>query len=340
MTILLPMKIAIIYSLPSERMLKSRYAQTDEDSGIIAHKVSQGLMYKGYQTDIYPISEDKIKKIREIKADCVFNLIEWCGQDIKLAQDAFAMLRKLNLPITGSDEKRFVLTGDKAELKAYLEERKVSTPRGIKLVTGAEEIPPELAYPLIVKPSCEHCSMGLTADSVVNNEQELRTIAKRQIREFNQPALAEEFIKGREFMVYLIEEENRVKILPIEEVIFRREVSDPFQTYAVKWEENSSEYNSTDIVQATLSKAEKIEIEMTAIKGFKELGIWGYARFDMRMRDGKAYILEANANPSVYDGEGELSNINTEIIWGIKFPDYLEKIVRAAIWHFEQGERV
>lgn len=333
------MEIAVIYSLPSKRMLATQYGAADEDSAIIASKVREGLEFKGYTVTLYPIAEDRIEDIAKIKADCIFNLIEWCGQDIYLAKQAFAKLRSLNLPVTGSDEKRYELTGDKVRLKEALRVAGIRTPRGCELVTGKESLQ-ELTYPVIVKPSREHCSMGLSYDSLADNENELREIANRQIEKFEQPALAEEFIVGREFMVYLIQEQGQIRVLPIEEVIFESSHPTPFQTYEAKWEEKSPEYNSTDVILAKLTPGEQMEIEELAKKTFAVLGLAGYARFDMRMREGLAYILEANANPSVYDGEFELPEINSEVIWGIKFPDYLEKIVRSALWHYKKGDFV
>src|SRR6185369_10980851 len=140
---------------------------------------------------------------------------------------------KLNIPVTGASEELFVLTGDKVRMKQALQAKGISTPAGMTLVTGNEEIS-TLTYPVIVKPSLEHCSTGLGHDSLAHNAQELRSIAKRQIETFHQPALAEEFIEGREFLVYLIEEEYRVRVLPIEEVVFTGNQSLPFQTYASK----------------------------------------------------------------------------------------------------------
>lgn len=332
--------VAIIYSLPSTRILQTEYVAADEDTEVIAKMVAKGLGARGYTTSIDAISENGIEEIGKIKADCIFNLIEWCGQDIELAKRAFAELRKLNIPVTGADEQLFVLTGDKIAMKAELEKFGVSTPKGICFATGGEAIHDNLTYPMIVKPSLEHCSMGLSYDSIAHNSKELREIAKKQIDKFGQSALAEEFIVGRELLVYLVEEKAGVKILPIEELVFDGKKEIQFQTYETKWVESSSDYNSTDVRMAKLSAKERKAVERECITAFTKMGFRGYARFDVRLRDGIPYLLETNANPSVYDATEELTDIEDEVIWGIKFPDYLKLIVEAAFAHYERGERV
>lgn len=334
------MRIAIVYSLPSKRMMLTEYAAADEDTATIAKMVAKGLAARGYSPEIFPVAEEEIDQIAQIKADCIFNLIEWCGQDIDLAKAAFAEFRKLNIPVTGASERLFVLTGDKVAMKAELQKFGVSTPKGVTFVTGEEAIPDHLTYPMIVKPSLEHCSMGLSYETIAHNSNELRVIAKKQIDKFKQPALAEEFIIGRELLVYLIEEEEGVRVLPIEELVFDGKQEIQFQTYETKWVESSSDYNSTDVALAKLSEQEKRAVENECILAFTKMGFRGYARFDIRLRAGVPYLLETNANPSVYDATEELPDIEGEVIWGIKFPDYLQKIVEAAQKNFHSGEMV
>ena len=327
------MKIAIVYSLPSRRMMATKYGETDEDSAVIAAKVKLGLESKGMETATYVIGEDKIEEIETIKADCIFNLIEWCGLDIELSQRAFECLRKLQIPVTGSSEELFVLTGDKTRVKQELQKMGYPTPQGQVFESGEEVVIP-LEYPVIVKPSLEHCSTGLTYDSIAQSEGELRTIVKRQIRAFNQSALAEEFVVGRELLVYLLQEKDKVRVLPIEEVVFSSDNPLSFQTYQSKWEVDHPDYQTSTVVVAKLSKDEKSKVEDVCIKIFRELGFSGYARFDLRLKDGIPYVLETNANPSVYDGDGSLSDPNEEVIPGIKFNDYLATIVETAIYQF------
>ena len=56
------MNIAVVYSLPSKRMLQTEYGETDEDSKVIAEKVALGLSANNMVPTIYAIEEDKIEK--------------------------------------------------------------------------------------------------------------------------------------------------------------------------------------------------------------------------------------------------------------------------------------
>lgn len=333
------MQVAIVYSLPSQRMLSSKYRETDEDTAVIAEKVKLGLESRGMMCSLYPIREAGIEEILAIKADCIFNLIEWCGLDIGLARKAFGYLRKLGVAVTGSSEELYVLTGDKARMKPVLQKMGIPTPEGQVFETGEESIK-HFSYPVIVKPSLEHCSTGLSYDSIVDHRRGLRKIVKKSIQDFAQSVLVEKFVDGREFLVYLIEELTKVRILPIEEVIFRGDHKRSFQTYGTKWDQSSADYKTTDVVVAQLTPEEQKAIESTSTRAFEKLGLRGYARFDLRYRDGIPYILETNANPSVYDGDGSLSDPNEEVIPGIKFSEYLQKIVESALFHYEQGDEI
>ena len=320
-------------------MLATEYGETDADSAVIAKMVAKGLSSRGHISQIVPIEEKQIGKISQIRADCIFNLIEWCGRDIGLASEAFGEMRKLGIPVTGSSEEMYVLTGDKIQVKQELQKMGAPAPQAAVFESGVEPIP-KLNYPVIVKPSLEHCSTGLTYDSIAKNDKQLRQIVERQIKTFGQPVLAEEFIVGRELLAYLLEDKEQIRVLPVEEMLFEGKGEFHFQTYDTKWNPESRDYNMTDVDLAKLSQKEKKIIEDECIRVFRALGLRGYARFDIRLRGGIPYLLETNANPSVFDGEDELESVDDEVIWGIKFSDYLEIIVQTAVYHHGRGWRV
>lgn len=333
------MKIAVVYSLPSARMLATQYASADEDTRVIAEMVVKGLVARGHEASLHPISETEICAIASIRTECVFNLIEWCGLDITLSERAFAELRALDIPVTGARETEFVLTGDKIRMKKALQSTGVSTPWGVGVGRSAD-IPDKIPYPVIVKPHLEHCSIGLSRTAVAHSRAKLVRVVERQIRDYQQEVLVEEFVPGRELLVYLVEVSGEAKLLPVVEMKFGDDDPMAFQTYESKWVEGSSDYNQTGYERAKLTQDEYRLLEDNCRRAFSQIGLWGYARFDIRLREGIPYILETNANPSVYDATEEIGDIEAEVIEGIRFPDYLQTIVDAAIWHYERGERV
>lgn len=337
------MNVAVVYSLPSSRLLGTKYGVTDEDSEIIAENVVIALKALGMQTTIHAIPQNSIDDILKIKTDCIFNLIEWSGLDIHLSQKAFYCFRQLKVPVTGSSEGVFVMTGDKIRVKQALQKAKIPTPKGAFFTTGEEEIPDDLPYPVIVKPSLEHCSMGLGYDAIAQTREELRSIVQRQIAAFGQSVIAEEFIVGRELLVYLLEEKDEVRVLPIEEILFSGDNPLVFQTYESKWgAEDGREVTdvASDAVVAKLTESERKIVEKESIKAFKKLGLRGYGRFDVRLKDSVPYLLETNANSSVYDGENDLQDPNDEVIFGIRFIDYVKGILDSALYHYKKGDTI
>lgn len=165
----------------------------------------------------------------------------------------------------------------------------------------------------------------------------LISLIKKQLTTYHQPALVEEFIIGRELLVYLLEIDRDVMVLPIEEVIFESQNPLAFQTYGCKWDENYSDYKTSDVVVANLTNKENIIIKNVCVDTFKKLGFRGYARFDIRLKNNIPYILEANANPSVYDSSEEIKDADEEVIPGIRFSDYIYAIVQSALYHYAHG---
>ena len=188
------MHITVVYSLPTRRSKQSVYAATDEDTRISAETVAAALTARGAAVSLVPISEDSISDIGNIQADCIFNLIEWDGLDMPLALRAFGQLERLGTPFTGISKQALEGIGDKVHMKQALVGAGLPTPTWQIFETGRETVDPTLPYPVIVKPTVEHCSVGLTHEAVVSDPSKLLSVVKKQIKQFRQPVFAEEFI--------------------------------------------------------------------------------------------------------------------------------------------------
>ena len=116
----------------------------------------------------------------------------------------------------------------------------------------------------------------------------------------------EEYIAGREINV-AIWGDGSPRILPIAEIDFTW-TDDPlekFVTYASKWISDSPEFNGTPgICPAHLTTKERKIIEQVSLESWHRLHLSGYARIDMRLREGIPYILEVNANPDLAPDAG------------------------------------
>ncbi len=156
-------------------------------------------------------------------------------------------------------------------------------------------------FPAIVKPAFEHCSLGITSESIVLNRHELERQIEHVLRCFNEPVIVEDFIDGREFHVSLIG--NRSPwMLPPAEMDFSRcvDIHDRLCTYEAKFCPGSKQYEIiSTIIPAVLTPAQRRELKRCCLRCYRLFGCRDYARLDIRLRDGVFYILDINPNPDI-----------------------------------------
>jgi D-alanine-D-alanine ligase len=153
-------------------------------------------------------------------------------------------------------------------------------------------------FPAIVKPAFEHCSYGITRDSVVQTPVELIHRIQFVLDKFQQPALVEEFIDGREFHVGVIGNGHPF-MLPPAEVDFSGfcDIHDRLCTYEAKFEKTSLAYQLTALkLPVDLSTDQLRLLEEMVIIAYQATGCRDYARMDIRLQDDIFYILDVNHN--------------------------------------------
>ncbi|MEI6126494.1 MAG: hypothetical protein WCQ99_08075 [Pseudomonadota bacterium] len=229
-------------------------------------------------------------------------VLNWCEglPGMPRSEDLVAhTLESMNFVYTGSPPDVLRNSWDKTKVKHLLEDHNVPTPCW-QIYTAAE---PEnwTCYPAIVKPALEHCSRGVTTDSVVMNAGELSRRVAYVIDTFSQPALVEDFIDGREFHITLWGN-GTLQMLPPAEMDFRAfsYVRDRLCTFDSKFHPGSMHYNNIELLlPASLSETEYALLDTTAKEAYNVLGCRDYARVDIRLRDGIFYILDINPNPDI-----------------------------------------
>jgi D-alanine-D-alanine ligase len=142
-------------------------------------------------------------RLREQRPDICFNIAEGHFGDSRESQVP-ALLEMLRLPYTGSGVLTLALTLDKPMTKRVLSHHDLPTPPFQVFERISEELDPELQFPLFVKPSREGTGMGVSAESIVNNESQLRKQMLNLFDRYDQPVLAEHFIEGREITVGVV----------------------------------------------------------------------------------------------------------------------------------------
>lgn len=329
-----PLKIAVVYSLPTKRALASPYADTEQDTVDSAGEVYEVLKENGARPALVPISENAIDAISGLRADCIVNLIDWTGLDLPLSDAAFTGIERTGIPFTGATHENYLMTSDKNLMKKALDLHKLPTARWQLFEKGTESVRRDFHFPVIVKLAPEHCSIGLAPDAVVGNAKELAVRVRERMKTFGEPVIAEEFIVGREFQVTLVETRGAVTVLPPAEIVFDTPGPESLLTYDSRWNETTADYASSHVELATLPLHLTSAITSVAKKTFRELGFRDYARLDIRTSGNEVFILEANSNPGLSDSDEYGMTVSYKAS-GMTFADFVWAIVESSLLRFK-----
>lgn len=324
------MKISVVYSLPTNRALGTKFLAADEDTEISAREIEAALISKGASVTLVPVTEDEFDSIDKISADLVFNLIEWTGLDVHLTIAAFRKLEALGIAFTGCSLKTLEVVANKIIMKEAFDSSGLPTPGWQFFKTGKEVFTSNFKFPVIVKPVLEHCSIGLTKEAVVNDAKNLRRVVKKSIIDFDQPVLAEEFITGREFQITLLNRSGGVVVLPPAEIIFKKPEELTFLTYNSRWDETHADYQTSTVGLAELGSKLKEKLEEISLAAYEVFGCRDYARIDIRTRGEEVYILEINPNPGLGEDEEYGMTVSYRAA-GLTFADFIWEIVKSCL---------
>jgi D-alanine-D-alanine ligase len=203
-----------------------------------------------------------------------------------------SILEMVGIPYVGSGPLAHGLALDKVVAKMIFHQHGIPTPDFAVMDSWEDELP-DLKFPLIVKPKNEAVSFGI---QIVRDQKDLRKGIKAVIDEFNQPALVEEYIEGKEINVGLIGN-NPPEIFTPVELVFPRK-GPRIYTYGDKTHRSGRQIKYK--CPASLTRKQHEYARKMARKAFDVLGCYDCARVDMRLdKQGNLYILEVNSLPSL-----------------------------------------
>jgi D-alanine-D-alanine ligase len=196
--------------------------------------------------------------------------------------------------------------------------------------------PPNLTFPLIVKPLQADASAGIAQASVVQDPDSLAERVAFVHERFGQGAIAEEFVDGRELYVSIIGNDDELEVLPMTELVFDKRKTRPEERIATqfaKWDESYRERKGIRNVMARpLSRSVRDRIMETCRVAYRALWLRDYARLDLRLSpDGGVWVLEANANPFISYGH-DMANAAAKA--GMEYCDFIQRIVDAAVGRY------
>ena len=300
--------------------------------------VVQAIRRLGYEVSIVPVGDDIIavaNELRRQEPELIFNLTEEFAGDRRNDKNIAAMLELLAIPFTGTGSNGLMLCRDKMLCKYILAHHRIRVPKFAFFSPGrAVKAPKSIPFPLVVKPAFEDGSDGISNASVVNDFDSLRQRIEFVTGKWEQDAIAEEYIVGREFYVGILGN-KKLTALPIRECVFNnKDTHSPcLATYRVKWDKEYREKWNINYGFAELDQKATKNIEQVCKRAYSLLQLRDYGRIDLRLtEDGKIVIIEVNPNPDVAFGEDLSSSAERA---GIGYDAFIEHIIHDAVGRYK-----
>ncbi len=274
------------------------FAEWDDQETIEAVRAA---LARRHHVTLIEGNEDAFENFRTLRPDIVFNMAEGIHGSSRESQIP-AMLEMLRIPYTGSDPLTLALCLDKSRAKEILQFHGIPT-APFAVVEDSKRMHGLPPFPLIVKPLYEGSSKGIVNDALVRSPKQLREQVSRILTQYQQPALVEKFLPGREFTVALLGNGPAVQVLPIVEIQLEQLPGDmnPIYSYEAKWIWDTVERPMKIFTcPAKVSVALRKKIEAISQKAFQALRCRDWCRIDIRLDEfGEPHVLELNPLPGI-----------------------------------------
>lgn len=276
--------------------------------------ILKALQEKGYKAVAIDVNRDVAEVIRKSGIEIAFN-----GLHGKYGEDGAiqGLLEVSGIPYTGSGILASSVGMNKILSKLVFKAHGLLV--GPYLAVHAEkreqlsEALSIMSFPLVVKPSSEGSSVGV---SLVYRHDELAPAADLAFK-YDREILIEKYITGKEVQVGVLGDRalGAIEIVP----------KNVFYDYEAKYKEGMSEHFFPARVPAEVYQ----RVLQNGLDAHRALGCRGYSRVDFIVdAAGAPYILEVNTLPGM-TATSLLPDIARGT--GISFPDLVEEILRLAL---------
>jgi D-alanine-D-alanine ligase len=225
-------------------------------------------------------------------------------------------LETMGIPYTGSGVMASALAMDKWRTKLIWLASGIPTPRYrmIDARTDPMQLVAELGLPLIVKPSREGSTIGVTKVTTVDGNEVRLAVA--EAAKHDDLVLAEEFVEGQELTASILED----RALPL----IRIEAPGGNYDYHNKYFSNDTRYYCPSGLEPQLESL----IQASSLAAYRILGCRGWGRVDLILKaDGTVQFLEVNTSPGM---TGHSLVPMAAKVAGISFPELCIAILRGA----------
>ncbi len=307
-------KVAVVMGGPSKER---------EVSFRTGHAVMEALKTKGY--DVVEIDLDPANlanQLKEVGATVVFNAVHGLyGEDGRMQ----GCLEMMKMPYTGPGVLASALGMNKFYTKRIFAAADVPTARCLYVIKNAKqttewakEIIDKLGLPVVVKPSSQGSSIGVT---IVKEAKDLiKALDEAFI--YDTDVLVEAFFTGKEVAGAILETEHGFVPMPLVLI----EPKSGLYDYESKYTAGAT----VETCPAPFDEATTKKLQGYALAAYKALGCRGVARADLMLADnGEAIVLEVNTVP----GMTETSLVpKMAAPMGLTFPDLCEIMLKTAIY--------
>jgi D-alanine-D-alanine ligase len=246
--------------------------------------VLEALTAMGVDAHGVDVDADVLAVVQRGQFDRAFNIVHGRGGEDGVLQGA---LEVLGLPYTGSGVLGSALAMDKRRAKQCWLGEGLSTPafRVLEFEADCHAALESLRLPLIVKPSLEGSSIGMTkvelADQLVP--------AWRLARRYGE-VIAERWIEGEEYTAAFVAGDT----LPL----IRLQTPRQFYDYEAKYLASDTQYHCP----CDLSAPVEAELQTLSRRAFTALAGEGWGRVDFLVdTDGTPFLIEVNTVPGMTD---------------------------------------
>lgn len=317
------MKIGLTYDLRSwytdRGYSMDETAEFDKQETVDALENSLRLM--GYETEPIGNAFQLIEALASGKRwDMVFNIAEGLYGDGRESVVP-AILDQYKIPYVFSGPVIMGLSLNKHIAKLVVASAGVPVSPGC-LITDLKELDKcKINYPLFVKPVSEGTGKGITSKSLVKSFEELEKMVDWILKEFDQPALVEEYLPGREFTVGVVGYGKDAVAIGGMEVICANNLP-----YSLEVKENYKEYCTYRSLDPDIAE----ECKSVALMAWKALDAVDAGRVDLKAdRNGRICFIEANPLAGLNPVHSDLPILAR--MYGIEYQDLLEMIMKAAV---------
>mgnify|MGYP006197515615 CR=1 FL=1 len=224
-----------------------------------------------------------------------------------------ALLDMVGVPYTGSGRLASAMAMDKDVTKRLARFAGIPTPDWLMAPAEEADVARELGYPVVVKPSKQGSTLGL---SVVKKPGDLQAALDLAFQ-YDDEVMLERFVPGRELTVPVLGDDT----LPVGEIISKNEIFD----YEAKYQPGMAE----EIFPAQIPDEVAREAQRLAFETHRALKLEGFSRVDFRLDDrDRLWMLEVNTLPGMTAASLVPKSAQAA---GIPFPDLCERICRLAI---------